>query len=39
VPTSFYDFYRIVGGKMVEHWDVLETLIPKEQWKNQNGKF
>jgi predicted SnoaL-like aldol condensation-catalyzing enzyme len=38
-PTSFYDSYRIVGGKMVEHWDVIETLVPKEQWKNQNGKF
>jgi predicted SnoaL-like aldol condensation-catalyzing enzyme len=38
-PTSFYDFYRIVGGKMVEHWDVLETLVSEEQWKNPNGKF
>jgi predicted SnoaL-like aldol condensation-catalyzing enzyme len=38
-PTSFYDFYRIVGGKMVEHWDVLETLVSTEQWKNPNGKF
>jgi hypothetical protein len=28
-----------VGGKMVEHWDLLETLVPREQWKNQNGKF
>ena len=38
-PTSFYDFYRIVGGKMVEHWDVLEPLVPREQSKNPNGKF
>ena len=38
-PTSFYDFYRVVDGKMVEHWDVLETLIPSAQWKNANGKF
>jgi predicted SnoaL-like aldol condensation-catalyzing enzyme len=38
-PTSFYDFYRIVGGKMVEHWDVLETLVTEEQWKNPNGNF
>jgi predicted SnoaL-like aldol condensation-catalyzing enzyme len=38
-PTSFYDFYRIVGGKMVEHWDVLEPLIQREQSKNRNGKF
>jgi predicted SnoaL-like aldol condensation-catalyzing enzyme len=38
-PTSFYDFYRIVGRKMVEHWDVLEPLAPREQSKNPNGKF
>jgi predicted SnoaL-like aldol condensation-catalyzing enzyme len=38
-PTSFYDFYRVVDGKMVEHWDVLETLLPSAQWKNANGKF
>jgi predicted SnoaL-like aldol condensation-catalyzing enzyme len=38
-PTSFYDFYRVVDGKMVEHWDVLEALLPREQWKNPNGKF
>jgi predicted SnoaL-like aldol condensation-catalyzing enzyme len=38
-PTSFYDFYRVVDGKMVEHWDVLETLPPSAQWKNANGKF
>lgn len=38
-PTTFYDFYRVAGGKLVEHWDVLEPSIPKEQWKNPNGKF
>jgi predicted SnoaL-like aldol condensation-catalyzing enzyme len=38
-PTGFYDFYRVVDGKMVEHWDVLETLLPRAQWKNANGKF
>jgi predicted SnoaL-like aldol condensation-catalyzing enzyme len=38
-PTTFYDFYRVADGKIVEHWDVLEASIPKEQWKNANGKF
>ena len=38
-PTSFYDFYRVIDGKIVEHWDVLEVAIPREQWKNSNGKF
>jgi len=38
-PTTFYDFYRVADGKIVEHWDVLEASIPKEQWKNAKGKF
>ncbi|MEN0063054.1 MAG: nuclear transport factor 2 family protein [Myxococcota bacterium] len=38
-PTSFYDLFRIEDGKIVEHWDVIETIAPKEEWKNDNGKF
>jgi predicted SnoaL-like aldol condensation-catalyzing enzyme len=38
-PTTFYDFYRVADGKIVEHWDVLEASIPREEWKNANGKF
>lgn len=37
--TSYYDLFRIENGKIVEHWDVMETLLTKEQWKNNNGKF
>lgn len=38
-PTSYYDLFRVENGKIVEHWDVMETIIPQEQWKNTNGKF
>lgn len=38
-PTSFYDLFRIENEKIVEHWDVIETIMPQEQWKNTNGKF
>lgn len=38
-PTSFYDLFRVEDGKISEHWDVIETILPKEQWKNVNGKF
>jgi predicted SnoaL-like aldol condensation-catalyzing enzyme len=38
-PTSYYDLFRVENGKIVEHWDVMETILPKEEWKNQNGKF
>ncbi|WP_019615394.1 nuclear transport factor 2 family protein [Psychromonas ossibalaenae] len=37
--TSFYDLFRVENGKIAEHWDVIETIAPKEQWKNNNGKF
>jgi predicted SnoaL-like aldol condensation-catalyzing enzyme len=38
-PTAFYDLYRVDDNKIVEHWDVLQIIPPKEQWKNANGKF
>jgi predicted SnoaL-like aldol condensation-catalyzing enzyme len=38
-PTSYYDLYRIQGGKIAEHWDTLETIPPRSEWKNSNGKF
>lgn len=38
-PTSFYDLFRVEDGKIIEHWDVMETIAPKDQWKNTNGKF
>lgn len=37
--ATFYDLFRIENNKVVEHWDVIEPLTPKEQWKNSNGKF
>ena len=37
--TSFYDLFRVENGKIVEHWDVMETIILKDEWKNANGKF
>lgn len=37
--TSFYDIFRVENGKIAEHWDVVETILPEDQWKNENGKF
>jgi predicted SnoaL-like aldol condensation-catalyzing enzyme len=38
-PTAFYDLFRVEGGMLVEHWDVLETITPQDQRRNTNGKF
>ncbi len=38
-PTSFYDLFRVEGGKIAEHWDTIETIPAKAEWKNKNGKF
>ncbi len=39
VHSAFYDLFRIAGGKIVEHWDTVEKIAPRDQWKNDNGKF
>jgi len=37
--TSFYDLFRVHEGKIAEHWDTMETIPARVDWKNQNGKF
>lgn len=37
--TSYYDLFRVENGFIAEHWDVIETIAPRDQWKNENGKF
>jgi predicted SnoaL-like aldol condensation-catalyzing enzyme len=38
-PTANYDFFRLLRGKIVEHWEVLSPIPPSDQWKNTNGPF
>ncbi len=38
-PTSYYDLFRVEDGKIAEHWDTMETIPAKAEWKNKNGKF
>jgi predicted SnoaL-like aldol condensation-catalyzing enzyme len=38
-PTAYYDLFRIEQGKIAEHWDTLEAIPPRSEWKNSNGKF
>lgn len=37
--SSFYDLFRVENGKLVEHWDTIEPIPSKDEWKNDNGKF
>ena len=37
--SAFYDLFRVGDGRIVEHWDVIETIPPQSEWKNTNGKF
>ncbi len=36
---AFNDIFRVENGKVVEHWDTIEKIIPDSEAKNSNGKF
>lgn len=38
-PTAFYDLFRLDEGKIVEHWDIIQSIPARADWKNDNGKF
>ncbi len=37
--VAFYDLFRVETGKIAEHWDTIEPIPPRSEWKNDNGKF
>ncbi|MFK4303829.1 MULTISPECIES: stalk domain-containing protein [unclassified Paenibacillus] len=36
---AVYDLFRVENGKVAEHWDVVQDIPSKSEWKNTNGKF
>ena len=38
-PYAFYDLFRVEKGKIAEHWDVIEAILPPEKRKNSNSRF
>ncbi len=39
MPLALYDLFRLSGGKVVEHWNILSPVPPRSEWKNPNGAF
>jgi predicted SnoaL-like aldol condensation-catalyzing enzyme len=37
--VSFYDLFRVANGQIAEHWDTIEEIPARADWKNSNGKF
>jgi predicted SnoaL-like aldol condensation-catalyzing enzyme len=38
-PVVAVDIFRVVDGKLVEHWDVMQEEVPAEQTKSGNSMF
>lgn len=38
-PTAFFDLFRLDGGLIVEHWDVMADIPAADAWAHTNGKF
>jgi len=39
MATTSYDLFRVENGKIAEHWDIVETIPAKSEWKNENSKY
>jgi predicted SnoaL-like aldol condensation-catalyzing enzyme len=39
VHSALYDLFRLDSGNIVEHWNSIEEIPPRSEWKNTNGKF
>ncbi len=37
-PMAVFDIWRLEGGSIVEHWDNMEPIAPRDEWAN-SGKF
>jgi predicted SnoaL-like aldol condensation-catalyzing enzyme len=37
--TAFFDLFRVEAGRIAEHWDTIEAIPARSDWKNENGKF
>ena len=38
-PYAYFDFLGVQNDKIVQHWGIMAPILPKTEWKNDNGKF
>ena len=38
-PRIGFDIFRFEHGRIAEHWDTIEAIPPRGEWKHPNGKF
>ncbi len=39
LSEAYFDLFRLDDGRVVEHWDVVQTIPAPETWANENGKW
>lgn len=39
LADAYYDLFRVADGKVIEHWDVIQTIPAESDWANTNGKW
>lgn len=39
LSDAYYDLFRMDGGLIVEHWDIVQPIPPEDEWANTNGKW
>ena len=39
VHSGIYDLFRVADGMIVESWNTVSPIAPRNEWKNDNGKF
>lgn len=39
IHSGIYDLFRVADGMIVECWNTISPIAPRNEWKNENGKF
>lgn len=39
LADAYYDLFRVADGKVIEHWDVIQSIPAESDWANTNGKW